>query len=277
MLLSLTVKPTRQREIAYSQENPAIQSRRQETQSEDTHSPTTLCVSFLSEARTLGPLPRLNSVRFAAIAIALPLAKGIKLSPPTNPHSNQTTDILWTVEVHDPPTWNLFLMNISQSFDLKANLGEFIDPAAGHLTVKLPVLRPSQCNELGPGVCVQRAVYRLCLKWEFQTQSMKFFRSPGLPVGLGTLHSVACNEWAGLTPTIPRLSGTVQVIPLPPYPQPPSTWTRRCKAALGRSEHSSGGRWKEMVIGRRMGHLHRLDAMANNQMINCQLRININE
>ncbi|KAJ7243755.1 hypothetical protein C8J57DRAFT_60724 [Mycena rebaudengoi] len=77
------------------------------------------------------------------VAIALPLAFALKLSPPTNPRSNQTTDVRWIVEARDPPTWNLFLMNISQAFDLKANLGENINPAPGKLTVKLPVLRPS--------------------------------------------------------------------------------------------------------------------------------------
>ncbi|KAJ6511712.1 hypothetical protein DFH09DRAFT_268380 [Mycena vulgaris] len=81
--------------------------------------------------------------RFAVLALALPLVSAIKLSPPTNPHSNQTTDILWTVEAHDPPTWTMFLMNISQAFDLKDIVGEFIDPAPGKITVKFPVLRPS--------------------------------------------------------------------------------------------------------------------------------------
>ncbi|KAJ7665911.1 hypothetical protein DFH06DRAFT_1323075 [Mycena polygramma] len=59
------------------------------------------------------------------MALALPLVSSLKLSPPTNPHSNQTTDILWT------------------AFDLKDIVGEFIDPAPGKITVKFPVLKPS--------------------------------------------------------------------------------------------------------------------------------------
>ncbi|KAJ6557883.1 hypothetical protein B0H19DRAFT_1376443 [Mycena capillaripes] len=77
------------------------------------------------------------------VALALPFVSSLKLSPPTNPHSNQTTDILWTVEARDPPTWTMFLMNISQAFDLKDIVGEFIDPAPGKITVKFPVLKPS--------------------------------------------------------------------------------------------------------------------------------------
>ncbi|KAJ6478799.1 hypothetical protein C8R47DRAFT_1138196 [Mycena vitilis] len=81
---------------------------------------------------------------FLAMTLALPFVSSLKLSPPTNPHSNQTTDILWTVEPNDPPTWTLFLMNISQAFDLKDIVGEFIDPAPGKLTVKFPpLLKPS--------------------------------------------------------------------------------------------------------------------------------------
>ncbi|KAJ6626253.1 hypothetical protein B0H10DRAFT_1999454 [Mycena sp. CBHHK59/15] len=78
------------------------------------------------------------------LTIALPLAaSALKLSPPTNPHSGQVTDILWTVEPHDPPTWTLFLMNISQAFDLKDIVAENVDPAPGKLTHKFPVLKPS--------------------------------------------------------------------------------------------------------------------------------------
>ncbi|KAJ7473517.1 hypothetical protein FB451DRAFT_1175157 [Mycena latifolia] len=80
-------------------------------------------------------------------AIALPLVSALKLSQPTNPHSNQTTDILWTVGAQDPPTWTLFLMNISQAFDLKDIVGEFIDPAPGKITVKFPVLRPRSLSD----------------------------------------------------------------------------------------------------------------------------------
>ncbi|KAJ7080167.1 hypothetical protein B0H15DRAFT_487461 [Mycena belliarum] len=76
-------------------------------------------------------------------AIALPLVTALKLRPPTNPHSDQTTDIMWTVEPNDPPTWNLFLMNISQAFDLHAIVGEFVDPAPEKITFKFPVLRPA--------------------------------------------------------------------------------------------------------------------------------------
>ncbi|KAF9457642.1 hypothetical protein BDZ94DRAFT_1272650 [Collybia nuda] len=77
------------------------------------------------------------------ILVAFPFVSGVSLQPPTNPHVGAITDINWINGARDPPTWGLFLMNISQAFDLKANFG-VIDPKPQTVRVTLPsTLRPS--------------------------------------------------------------------------------------------------------------------------------------
>lgn len=74
--------------------------------------------------------------------VVLPLVSAVTLQPPTNPHVGAVTDIHWINGPRDPPTWGLFLMNISQAFDLKANFGT-IDPKPQTVRVTLPsTLRP---------------------------------------------------------------------------------------------------------------------------------------
>ncbi|KAF5372685.1 hypothetical protein D9615_009872 [Tricholomella constricta] len=85
-------------------------------------------------------------MRFFAslLAIALPLASAVTIQPPASPHVGATIDVNWVNRPGDPPSWNLFLMNISTSFDLKANFG-VIDPTPQTVKMTLPgTLRPRQ-------------------------------------------------------------------------------------------------------------------------------------
>ncbi|KAJ7182200.1 hypothetical protein C8R43DRAFT_1228729 [Mycena crocata] len=76
-------------------------------------------------------------------AAALPLSSGFVLSKLTNPHSNQVSDVLWTLGPNLPDVFSIFLMNVSETFDLKFVVADTIKTSAGGLTVQLPVLTPS--------------------------------------------------------------------------------------------------------------------------------------
>lgn len=77
------------------------------------------------------------------ITLTLPLASAVTIYPPPNPHVGAVIDVNWTNSPSDPPSWNLFLMNISTSFDLKANFG-VVNPKPQTIKVTLPsFLRPS--------------------------------------------------------------------------------------------------------------------------------------
>ncbi|GLB38121.1 hypothetical protein LshimejAT787_0411720 [Lyophyllum shimeji] len=77
------------------------------------------------------------------LASPLTLASAVTLHPPFNTHVGGAADVTWVNSPADPPSWNLFLMNISTSFDLKANFG-VIDPRAQTVKVTIPsYLRPS--------------------------------------------------------------------------------------------------------------------------------------
>ncbi|KAJ7642064.1 hypothetical protein FB45DRAFT_1022777 [Roridomyces roridus] len=74
------------------------------------------------------------------LAVGASLASALKVNVPTNPTSGATTQIDWTSTASDPSTFSLFLANITDAFDLKAIIGEFIDTSLGEITVTLPTL-----------------------------------------------------------------------------------------------------------------------------------------
>ncbi|KAG6906941.1 hypothetical protein DXG01_011274 [Tephrocybe rancida] len=78
-------------------------------------------------------------MRFLSLlAAALPLASAVIIQPPLNAHVGETVTVTWVNQPErDPPAWNLFLMNISTSFDLKANFG-VVDPAPEATTITFP-------------------------------------------------------------------------------------------------------------------------------------------
>ncbi|KAF7351688.1 hypothetical protein MSAN_01601700 [Mycena sanguinolenta] len=76
---------------------------------------------------------------FAAI-LAVPLASAFTIAVPTNPTSGEVTEIDWTFTATDPPTFDLFLVNSTNAFDLKAIIGENIETDLGKITTLLPTL-----------------------------------------------------------------------------------------------------------------------------------------
>ncbi|KAJ6457985.1 hypothetical protein C8R45DRAFT_562050 [Mycena sanguinolenta] len=76
---------------------------------------------------------------FAAI-LAVPLASAFTIAVPTNPTSGEVTEIDWTFRGTDPATFDLFLVNSTNAFDLKAIIGENIETDLGKITTLLPTL-----------------------------------------------------------------------------------------------------------------------------------------
>ncbi|RDB20790.1 J protein JJJ1 [Hypsizygus marmoreus] len=75
---------------------------------------------------------------FSLVAIIIPVVSAVTIQAPANPRVGALTDVNWINSPRDPPFWNLFLMNISTSFDLKANFGQ-IDPKPQTVKIQLPV------------------------------------------------------------------------------------------------------------------------------------------
>ncbi|KAJ7584039.1 hypothetical protein C8J56DRAFT_1166907 [Mycena floridula] len=85
-------------------------------------------------------------MKFSATYLSVLLfgaATAVKLNVPSNPRSGAVTEITWTIEARDPPTWGLFLMNSTQAFGLKGILAEAVDASAGSLSVTLPQVTPA--------------------------------------------------------------------------------------------------------------------------------------
>ncbi|KAJ7878437.1 hypothetical protein B0H13DRAFT_2545522 [Mycena leptocephala] len=73
-------------------------------------------------------------------AVAAPLACAFTIAVPTNPTSGEVTEINWTFTANDPPTFNLFLTNSTNAFDLKEIIGENLQTDLGQIHTLLPTL-----------------------------------------------------------------------------------------------------------------------------------------
>ncbi|KAJ7775406.1 hypothetical protein B0H16DRAFT_1507320 [Mycena metata] len=73
------------------------------------------------------------------LALAAPLASALTVAAPTNPTSGEITEIHWGFTASDPATFDLFLVNSTQAFDLKAIIGENLQTNLGQITTLFPV------------------------------------------------------------------------------------------------------------------------------------------
>lgn len=74
------------------------------------------------------------------LAVAGSFASALTLDIPTNPTSGEVTQIHWGFTATDPATFDLFLVNSTNAFDLKAILGENLQTNLGQITTLLPSL-----------------------------------------------------------------------------------------------------------------------------------------
>jgi hypothetical protein len=73
-------------------------------------------------------------------AVAAPLACAFTIAVPTNPTSGEVTEINGTFTANDPPTFNLFLTNSTNVFDLKEIIGQNLQTDLRKIHMLLPTL-----------------------------------------------------------------------------------------------------------------------------------------